>query len=138
RRSRAPTNRLDRDGRSRVSASARSDPPAEEDRIAPPLVWQGQERDRERLRTSSLSLHSSLSSSLLDAVRNRHDDVDLADFGHLRLDVTNDGAIPTLDDSAGVQRFDLEERVIPILIIGVDELGRVRALLHDDALGKIA
>ena len=63
----------------------------------------------------SPSSQSSLSSSLLHTVRNRHDDVHLADFGHLRLQVANDRAVPPLDDGAGVQSLDLEQGIVPVL-----------------------
>src|SRR5262245_41483 len=107
------TNLSGRASRWPASASAHSDPPAGvEGRTARPPAWRG---GRKRLPAWSLSSQSSLSSSLLHTVRNRHDDVHLADFGHLRLQVANDRAVPALDDGAGVQSLDLEQGVVPVL-----------------------
>src|SRR5215831_3199286 len=77
-----------------------------------------------------------LTGGFLHAVRNRYDDVHLADLGDLCLQVANDRAVAALDDRAGVERLDLEQRIVPVLEVAVDELRRVRPVLDDDALRK--
>ena len=46
-------------------------------------------------------------------------------------------AVAPLGDLAGVVRLDLVQRIVPVLIVAVDELGGRRSLGHDDALRHV-
>ena len=77
-------------------------------------------------------------SSLLDAVRNRHDDVDLADLGHLRTSRCERPRRSCARRSClALKRLDLEQRIVEVRPFAVDELGRVRPVRHHHALGQI-
>src|SRR5690606_23820462 len=71
------------------------------------------------------------------ALRDGHDDVDLADLGYDGLQISHDGAVAALDDRAGIQGLDPVERVIEVLEIAVQELRRARAVRDHDALREV-
>ena len=71
----------------------------------------------------------------LDACRNRHHDIHLSRFRQRRRNVADDGAVLLFRHPAGVQRLGRIERIVPIFVVAVRELVRVRAVFHHDALG---
>ena len=77
-----------------------------------------------------------LATRVPDTGRNGHLHVHLADLGLSRSEIANDRSVPPLDDRAGVERLDAVQRIVEVLKVAVDELGGVRAVLDDDALGQ--
>src|SRR6187399_1108823 len=61
---------------------------------------------------------------LLNTLGHRDHDINLADLGHLRPHLAHDGAVLAFDHRAGVERLDLEQRIVPVLPVAVDELRR--------------
>src|SRR5690606_29301732 len=68
------------------------------------------------------------------ALRYGHDDVDLPDLGDGGLQIADDDAVVTLDDRPGIQRLDAMQGIVEVTEIAVEELRRIRAVGHDDAL----
>src|ERR1051325_9977415 len=71
------------------------------------------------------------------AIWHRHHHVDLTDLGDLRLQIANDGAVAALDERGGIQRLDLEQRIVEVREAAVDELGLVRSARHDDGFRQV-
>src|SRR5580704_11429766 len=75
--------------------------------------------------------------SSLYARRHGQNNIHAACFGLDRGYVADGRAIAALSDLARVQHIHLVQRIVPVLIIAVGELGGFRSLLHHHALGHV-
>ena len=74
---------------------------------------------------------------VLHARRHRRHHIHVARLRLARRQVANHRAVLLLDQPAGVEHLDLVQRVVPVLVVAVGELGCCRALRDHHFLGDV-